>query len=111
MPYITATKRDVLDPIIEDLRKSLVSLALDDENNTHAGNLNYIFTKLLMISYGTKDDTSYANINQAIGVVECVKQEFYRKVAAPYEDVKEDENGPISPYIEPVTTSTTTVDT
>ena len=109
MPYILSEKRHPLDPIIELMRKELVNLALDDANNNHAGNLNYIFTKLLMISYGTADDTSYANINQAIGVVECVKQEFYRKVAAPYEDKKELENGPISTTLTPLKTSITTV--
>jgi len=96
MPYIVPDKRKELDPIIEDLRKVLVSLALDDESNNHSGNLNYIITKLLMISYGTVKDTNYASINEAIGVLECAKLEFYRKVAAPYEDTKEEINGPVS---------------
>lgn len=109
MPYITQNKRNELDPVIEELRKRLVSLALDDEKNNHAGNLNYIFTKLLMLSYGTENDTSYSNINQAMGVVECVKLEFYRKVAAPYEDKKEEENGPITPTVNPVVLEPVTI--
>jgi len=30
-----------------------------------------------------------------IGVLECVKQEFYRRKVAPYEDIKIIENGDI----------------
>ena len=60
------------------------------------GNLNYVFTRLLLSVYGDKDTTRYSNINDAMGLLECVKQEFYRKVAAPYEDQKEFDNGGIA---------------
>ena len=68
------------------------------------------FTKLLMLSYGTPTDTSYANINEAIGVVECVKLEYYRKVAETYEDKKELINGPISPTVEAIVVNPTIVE-
>ena len=43
-----------------------------------------------------KKKLNYAQLNAAIGVLECVKLELYRMVAAPYEDRKCMENGPIS---------------
>ena len=91
MPYITQDKRDVLDSTINQLHRLLVGLESDDENNNTEGNLNYVITRLLQMCYGT----SYREINDAIGMLECCKLEFYRKVAAPYEDQKEFENGTI----------------
>jgi hypothetical protein len=38
---------------------------------------------------------SYKSINDVIGVLECVKQEFYRRIAVPYEDKKIEQNGDI----------------
>jgi hypothetical protein len=32
-------------------------------------------------------------MNNIIGVLECAKQEFYRKVCSPYEDQKSKDNG------------------
>ena len=37
----------------------------------------------------------YFYLNRAMGVLECIKQEFYRRVAAPYEDIKIVENGDV----------------
>jgi hypothetical protein len=41
----------------------------------------------------TNQRMNYKNINAAIGVLECCKQELYRKTAAPYEDKKISING------------------
>jgi len=30
-----------------------------------------------------------------MGVLECIKQEFYRRAVAPYEDKKKEENGDV----------------
>lgn len=95
MPYIKQESRDVLDPVIEQLHRALVQMELDDETSLLEGNLNYAITRLMMMSYGDRDSTRYAQINEAVGVLECIKQEFYRKVAAPYEDQKEFENGKV----------------
>jgi hypothetical protein len=53
--------------------------------------LNYIVTKILKEVYPLR----YYHINKAIGVLECIKQEFYRCIAAPYEDLKKMENGDV----------------
>jgi hypothetical protein len=90
MPYIIQDKRRHLDPHINALRNALRELESDDpDNNSHAGNLNYIITRLLRSSYFEK----YNEINEAVGILECAKLELYRKLAAPYEDQKEFENG------------------
>lgn len=99
MPYIAQDKRDILDPIIEQLHSTLVDLELDDESNNTEGNINYAVTRLLMMVYGQSDSTRYSQINDAIGMLECIKQEYYRKVAAPYEDQKEFENGAVRRFV------------
>jgi hypothetical protein len=43
-------------------------------------------------------DISYSKIAMATGVLENIKQEFYRRVASPYEDKKINENGDIREY-------------
>jgi hypothetical protein len=48
-------------------------------------------TKMLKEIYPLR----YYHINKAIGVLECIKLEFYRRVAAPYEDVKIKESGDV----------------
>lgn len=91
MPYIVQDKRTHLDPHIDSLLNAFRELESDDPSNTHCGNLNYAITRLLLGSYTTR----YAEINEAIGVLECAKLELYRKMAAPYEDQKEFENGSV----------------
>lgn len=93
MPYIIPDKRHHLDPHVDSLLNALRELESDDPANTHSGNLNYVITRLLTGSYATR----YSEINEAVGVLECVKQEFYRRVAAPYEDNKAYHNGDAYP--------------
>lgn len=91
MPYIKQEKRDVLDSTIDAMHQLIVELHLDDESDNMEGNMNYILTRLLKKCYGD----SYAEINDAMGMLECVKHEFYRCVAAPYEDQKKYDNGDV----------------
>lgn len=60
------------------------------------GQLNFAITSLvndyLSVNYGK---TSYAGVNEVIGVLECAKLELYRRIAAPYEDTKCMENGDV----------------
>jgi len=81
MPYIKQEQRAKWDKIVEVISKLMVE---DRE-----GELNYFITKMLTKVYFPK----YADYNKAIGLLECIKQEFYRKVVGPYEDIKEKENG------------------
>ncbi len=36
---------------------------------------------------------NYSKANELVGVLECVKQEFYRRQVVPYEEEKIRENG------------------
>lgn len=81
MPYISQDKRSALE--------------FEGELPITPGDLNYAITSLVH-RYITAKGKSYGTLNEAMGVVECVKQELYRTVAAPYEDDKRDENGPVS---------------
>ncbi len=60
-----------------------------------AGELNYLTTKLLDDYLRRKGGIRYERLNEVVGVLECVKLEFYRRIAAPYEDGKKDENGDV----------------
>jgi hypothetical protein len=37
----------------------------------------------------------YFNYNRAVGVLECIKLEFYRRMVGPYEDTKIRESGDV----------------
>lgn len=60
-----------------------------------AGELNYCITEQCHF-YIIQKELSYEVINEVIGVLESVKLELYRQIAAPYENKKKKENGPIS---------------
>ena len=98
MPYILQDKRDRLDPLINALHAELVSLESDDESNNMEGNLNYLITRLIRMVYGM----SYAEVNAAMGMLECIKQEHYRTQAGPYEDQKKFENGDVVGNNDPI---------
>lgn len=87
MPYIKKAARVPYDPHIE----ALVSLL--KSNNASAGDLNYIISRITKGLF--EANLSYAEANKLIGVLECVKQELYRRAIAPYEDRKIQEHGDI----------------
>lgn len=109
MPYISKDKRSYLDPHIDNLHRFLVDLELDDSKNNMEGNLNYTITRLLKLVYGD-ETSSYRDVNDVIGVLECIKLEYYRKLAAPYEDVKESQNGRVEGIVAPTITPETIVE-
>jgi len=59
------------------------------------GQLNYQITTLVDRYIKNKGGISYSNINEVVGVIECVKLELYRRIASPYEDKKIQENGDV----------------
>jgi len=60
-----------------------------------AGELNYAITRLCDRYLAIHGGVSYARVNEIVGVLECAKQEFYRRVAGPYEDRKLAANGDV----------------
>jgi hypothetical protein len=97
MPYIDEKSRKILDRSIDDLANIITNHSeLGNEDVvTVLGDLNYCMTRLIGQVMGS---TSYAKIAMITGVVENVKQEFYRRVAVPYEEEKIVMNGDIKEY-------------
>jgi hypothetical protein len=60
------------------------------------GELNYLFTRLAL-EYVERKGLNYQRINDVVGALEGAKLEFYRRLAAPYEDKKIAENGDVYP--------------
>jgi ribosomal protein S3AE len=87
LPYIKSENRKKYEKIIQELVGVLRSLPPEEVD----GDLNYVVTKLLKEVYPLR----YYHINKAVGVLECIKLEFYRRVAAPYEDLKIKESGDV----------------
>ena len=79
MPYISTEDRNDLD------NGAMPETACE---------LNYMISALLD-DYLVEKGKNYANINEVIGMLECAKLELYRRVAAPYEDEKIDQNGDV----------------
>jgi hypothetical protein len=61
---------------------------------TNPGNLNYLITMLIK-RYWEESSGNYVAINDIVGALEGAKLEFYRRIAAPYEDKKIVENGDV----------------
>jgi len=81
MPYIPKWERDVLNIDIAGVM-------------TVPGHLNYVITETVK-EYIRGHGLSYQTINDVVGALEGAKLEFYRRVAAPYEDGKIEQNGDV----------------
>jgi hypothetical protein len=80
-----------------------VRVAIEAQQRTPLtdGELNYGITRLVDEWIEESGGVSYHTLNAAIGVLECAKLELYRRVAAPYEDHKRDQNGDVYICLEP----------
>jgi len=63
------------------------------------GELNYVITRLVDDYVARHGGVSYTLMNEVVGILECAKLELYRRVVAPYEDMKLAESGDV--YQEP----------
>ena len=79
----------------EEARDRLVSGGSPEST----GELNYAITRFVddyLRRMAERDGRlRYAHLNEAMGVLECAKLELYRRIAAPYEDGKIEENGDV----------------
>jgi len=85
MPYITQKQKDRLG------REAISNCGQFIETS---GELNYLITDLckhFIKQHGSK----YSTYNDVIGVLECSKQELYRRVVSLYEDEKRLINGDV----------------
>jgi len=87
LPYIKVGNRSKYNKVLKELLEILKSLPPDEVD----GELNYVVTRILKEVYPLR----YFHINKAMGVLECIKLEYYRRVAAPYEDKKIQESGDV----------------
>ena len=85
MPYIKPDERAKWEGVIGEVIR-IVSEIPEDKKE---GELNYLITSFMKRIYNPR----YFDYNRAIGLLECIKQEFYRRIVAPYEDTKISENG------------------
>lgn len=108
MPYIKEENRVNLDKCIDEItlcvksnvnryvNQHLVNTDLSNEEFLSIiGDINYTFSRILGKLMG---DVSYGKIAMITGVLENIKQEYYRRVASYYEDRKIVENGDITEY-------------
>ncbi len=106
MPYINEKNRDKLDSCINELilclRATVLEKMVSDKDGLDnediskiAGNINYTFSRICASLVG---DPTYPKIALITGVLENIKQEFYRRVAEAYEDQKILQNGDIREY-------------
>lgn len=80
MPYITAPRR--------------TDLVEDHVQPANSGELNYAVSKLID-DYVGEHGLNYSVINDIMGALGGAAEEFYRRVAAPYEDIKRNTNGEV----------------
>ena len=87
MPYIKDSyqRRRVLDPTVG---------VSEPRRAQNVGELNFQITRLCY-EYAQRKGVSYETLNAVRGVLGCATDEFYRRVVAPYEDMKIKENGDV----------------
>jgi hypothetical protein len=97
MPYIKAKHRKELDILIDQLADRLVREAKEyPDPGAFAGLLNYTCTRLaLKVVRKQFGQMRYWLIAILSGVFRNVADEFYRRLAAPYEDRLKAENGDV----------------
>jgi len=84
VPYVLPEDRKWLDAILKDFF---------GEFDLEAGQLNYLISRMLADQILAQE--CYARFNELVGMLECAKLEFYRRVIAPYEDAKIIKNGDV----------------
>jgi hypothetical protein len=88
MPYIKPENRTKFNSPIED-----VVAALTVNEQFDVGEVNYVISSVVWELF--KKNPRYSTANNLMGVLECVKAEFYRRQVANLEDRKIIENGDI----------------
>ena len=82
-PYIKQEHRKALDLLLKEFNSYTIA---------SYGEMNYVITKILLDCLPC---ASYQDYQAIIGLLECVKQEFYRKRVAHFEDEKCKLNGEV----------------
>ena len=88
MPYIKKENRPQYDKDVQNLVKTFIS-----QKDLDVGALNYTISTLVWAIFN--NSRRYKTGNDIVGVLECVKQEFYRRKLSELENEKIIENGDI----------------
>ena len=91
MPYIKKERRPVL---WRDTGPYTTYPVVEAGIIAGPGELNFAITKIVNL-YVRRGGLNYTVLNEALGVLTAVTFELYRRLAAPYEDVKIMENGDV----------------
>lgn len=89
MPYIKQKRRVELARLPNDPTRDYPSNLAQN-----AGELNYLFS-VLANDFIKRVGLNYENLNAVVGALEGAKAEFQRRVVAPYEDTKIQQNGDV----------------
>ena len=81
-------------PYIKQDDRRVVDIVLDVPVMENAGELNYVLTRVIK-DYLEQFGSSYKTMNDIVGALEGAKAEFQRRIVAPYEDRKIEENGDV----------------
>jgi hypothetical protein len=90
MPYITEDRRADLDPHISEVVSILRKLGWSE------GDMNYTISRLVGAAF--EEEPRYHTIARVTGVLKNVADEFYRRIAAPYEEAAIEKNGDVSEF-------------
>src|SRR3990167_2245088 len=89
MPYVRKQNRLYFDEAIDTLIQRL-------RTYVSAGNLNYTLTRICDgYLHRHALGPNYADFNEVVGALECVKLELYRRLVVPYEEGKRSVNGDV----------------
>ena len=102
MPYIAQKNRKNLDAHIDALAEAIVGEAKQENYDAaFAGLLNYSVTrltlKIIKLQFGK---VRYWIVAAVTGTLKNIADEFYRRLAAPYEDKQIKANGDVDLYEE-----------
>jgi len=102
MPYVKPQHRSSLDAAIQELASQIAEVARTlPEETAFAGLLNYACTSLaIQVVEARFGRLRYGTIATVTGVFKNIADEFYRRVAAPYEDRQIAKNGDVPLYEE-----------
>lgn len=89
IPYVKQEIRDRVDADIERICATILRSELSDI----PGMLNYVISRI--VSVEMRQNLRYLTINEAMGVLACVQQELYRRLAGPYEYEAMERNGDV----------------
>ena len=70
-------------------------LSSQEQHRRTRGELNFAISVLVDGYLKNKGGIKYSHLNEVVGALDCAKLELYRRVAAPYEDKKMEENGDV----------------